>query len=162
MDIHDPGFQEFIDYRAERRWRFREFQEHKAAIIDKYLNGQTTRQIGKEYDVSTSHVRIYLKEWDVILRKQQKSKYPYKQSIINKSKNMCSLCGERDKAVLVFHHRNPTEKIGTISSMLKNSAPVNELKAEIAKCITLCRNCHSRIHSKQFKDVLKEMKLVQQ
>jgi len=52
-------------------------------------------------------------------------------------------CGyKRCAAALHFHHRDPKEKSFTIAR-ISRSANIDRLKAEIAKCIVLCGNCHA-------------------
>ena len=45
--------------------------------------------------------------------------------------------------VLEFHHVDKKTKSGEISGMIDNiKCSLDELKAEINKCIILCSNCH--------------------
>ena len=57
----------------------------------------------------------------------------------------CSVCGyKRNKAALCFHHVNSEEKDFSFSGtrfMAKET-----LKAEVAKCVILCQNCHMEEH----------------
>lgn len=62
-----------------------------------------------------------------------------------KKNNPCSICGESDYACLDFHHRDPDTKDFAMSHIHKR-AGVDKIKAEIAKCIVLCANCHRKIH----------------
>ena len=57
----------------------------------------------------------------------------------------CRKCGETRYYVLDFHHRNPAEKVGTISHMVKSSSYEKVLK-EVEKCDVLCSNCHREFH----------------
>lgn len=41
-----------------------------------------------------------------------------------------------------FDHRNPQEKIASISDMCKNSADIQKIIEEIKKCDLRCANCH--------------------
>lgn len=57
----------------------------------------------------------------------------------------CIKCNESRWWVLDFHHRNPQDKDGNISSMImKNSK--EKILQEIDKCDILCSNCHRDIH----------------
>lgn len=56
--------------------------------------------------------------------------------------NPCVDCGETDPIVLDFDHVNHLEKSNNISAMFEASA--DELRAEIAKCVSRCANCHRR------------------
>lgn len=51
----------------------------------------------------------------------------------------CARCGEADLRTLTFHHVNPEDKAFTIGMRDQTLA---RTKAEIAKCIVLCANCH--------------------
>jgi hypothetical protein len=57
------------------------------------------------------------------------------------------MCGEEHPAALDFHHRNPKEKRFNISvAVAHRDIPDDEIRAEIAKCDVLCRNCHAKLH----------------
>lgn len=58
----------------------------------------------------------------------------------------CVICGERDPDVLEFHHRDPAEKVGRISSFA-NRMTEKRLREELAKCVIVCANDHRRIHA---------------
>lgn len=57
----------------------------------------------------------------------------------------CAHCGERDPIVLEFHHPND-DKTQPVSRLTGHSW--KKLKAEVAKCIILCANCHLREHAR--------------
>jgi hypothetical protein len=61
-----------------------------------------------------------------------------------KSQCSCKKCGENRTYVLDFHHINPNEKEFDLGEATKYS--ITKLIAELEKCITLCRNCHSEFH----------------
>jgi hypothetical protein len=68
-----------------------------------------------------------------------------KQYVQNyKNTHSCQECNESNPICLCFHHINKEEKEGNISVLYKYGMP--KLKAEIAKCIILCGNCHSKLH----------------
>lgn len=54
------------------------------------------------------------------------------------------MCGDRNHKHLIFHHLNPNEKEIAVAKMKYNS--LNNVKKEIDKCVTLCRNCHFKLH----------------
>lgn len=56
----------------------------------------------------------------------------------------CQKCEENHISCLDFHHLDPKEKEGNISSMVKYS--LKKIKKEIEKCIILCSNCHRKLH----------------
>jgi hypothetical protein len=57
----------------------------------------------------------------------------------------CKWNGAYQPCQLDFHHYNPKTKITEIARM--HSASYNKIIDEINKCIVVCRNCHSLIHS---------------
>jgi hypothetical protein len=57
-----------------------------------------------------------------------------------KSDRGCGRCGNSDGRVLDFHHRNPGEKLFTISN--RRTLGEKTILAEIEKCDVLCANCH--------------------
>lgn len=57
----------------------------------------------------------------------------------------CQKCGySKSSYALDFHHKNPTEKLFTLSSNWQR--PWSILSTEVAKCELLCRNCHAEVH----------------
>lgn len=57
----------------------------------------------------------------------------------------CARCDEDDPLCLDFHHTSEDKKT-TVSNMISNTKPKDEIAAEIAKCTVLCANCHRRVH----------------
>lgn len=57
----------------------------------------------------------------------------------------CIRCGEDHIACLDFHHRDPSEKDGTVSSIARNNS-TKKVLLEIEKCDILCANCHRKLH----------------
>lgn len=66
--------------------------------------------------------------------------------IAQKLKNgKCSICGFNGcPAALDFHHRNPSEKLFSISANLKGDWEL--VRTELDKCNLLCSNCHRTLH----------------
>lgn len=58
----------------------------------------------------------------------------------------CIYCGEAHPTCLDFHHRNPAEKVETVSNIF-NTRGLKALWDEIAKCDVICANCHRKLHS---------------
>jgi len=58
----------------------------------------------------------------------------------------CSRCGySRCKAALEFHHKDPSQKDPVVLSS-GNTNGIATMRAEAAKCILVCANCHREIH----------------
>jgi len=60
----------------------------------------------------------------------------------------CGKCGESFGACLEFHHRNPSKKEYSISTMIGRGWPFSKIEEEMDKCDILCANCHRKLHAK--------------
>ena len=69
----------------------------------------------------------------------------YVQDVKQNSK--CAICGDSRWYVLDFHHLR--DKSFTISDKISKGCSLDTMKKEIAKCITVCANCHREIHFKE-------------
>lgn len=58
----------------------------------------------------------------------------------------CKSCGETHPAVLDFHHRDPRQKVESISRMFRKKYTLEQIQREIEKCDVLCANCHRKTH----------------
>lgn len=57
----------------------------------------------------------------------------------------CVICGyERCPAALQFHHLQPSDKSFVISRRGVTRS-LDEARAEAAKCVLLCANCHAEV-----------------
>lgn len=64
-----------------------------------------------------------------------------------KSTQKCAKCGESHPAVLHFHHIDPSTKKYNVSHLVQlKSCTIKKLKEELANCMVLCHNCHSKYH----------------
>jgi hypothetical protein len=63
----------------------------------------------------------------------------------------CIDCGEPDRIVLQFDHRDGVTKKGNLSDMVNKALSIQTLTDEIAKCDVRCANCHHRRTAKQQK-----------
>lgn len=60
----------------------------------------------------------------------------------------CSECGyNANLMALVFHHRNPAEKVFEINAHYLANRSQASIDAEVAKCDLLCSNCHLEHHN---------------
>jgi len=75
---------------------------------------------------------------------------------VSKLKKRCGLCGETNSDVLLFHHIDPSIKSDEVSNMVNHLMPMCQIRAEIAKCVVVCFNCHHIIHRKEYADIFDE------
>ena len=91
-------------------------------------------------------------------RAYQKNKQYYKDKSRKRRKEICNFwheykkdlvcvrCGENPHpAAMHFHHRNPEEKVASVSTMIRAPVAHQKIIAEIAKCDPVCANCHAII-----------------
>lgn len=64
-----------------------------------------------------------------------------------KRNKKCHFCLESDIRCLEFHHKNEDMKKSQISNYVYKPVSIYKLKKEIKKCIIVCKNCHTKIHS---------------
>ena len=66
------------------------------------------------------------------------------------SKHPCVDCGETDPVVLDFDHKDNTNKINDVSTLISKGYSWNIIENEIKKCDIRCANCHRRRTAEQF------------
>src|SRR6185369_7835124 len=75
-----------------------------------------------------------------------------RKAIVNKLKNKpCTDCGGWfNPWVMDFDHRDPSQKVSSISQMLTGAIPMAMIYAEVEKCDLVCSNCHrDRTHKRK-------------
>jgi hypothetical protein len=60
-------------------------------------------------------------------------------------KTPCVKCGETRLYVIDFHHIDPATKSFNINRKIAKTH-FEVIKAEVSKCVCLCRNCHMEFH----------------
>ncbi len=59
----------------------------------------------------------------------------------------CARCPESHPACLQFHHRDPSQKDGNVSTFVtRDHKGKLAILNEISKCEVLCANCHAKKH----------------
>ena len=128
------------------------------------LNSETINQINLEIDALCKRLLKYIP--------QKISRKPYlclkcnesNPLMFNRKKSECTPCISKGGYAKIKpklekgkDHRNPTEKVYSVSRMnYKNDALFNE---EIEKCDLVCRNCHAIRTKAQFdKDLISKRK----
>jgi excisionase family DNA binding protein len=78
---------------------------------------------------------------DAVARRRRK----VKEILVEEHGGACRLCGyDRHVAALEFHHLNPKEKSFGLARRGITRA-IEKVRAEAAKCILLCANCHALV-----------------
>ena len=71
-----------------------------------------------------------------------------KEKIIKAMGGCCQCCGyNKCNSVLVLHHLDPDKKDFALGSVRSNPKSWYKIVEELRKCILVCHNCHSEIHS---------------
>jgi transposase len=69
-----------------------------------------------------------------------------KDVLLDEAGGRCVICGyDRNPRALQFHHVDPTAKLFTLRN--GNMRSLEMMRAEAAKCILLCANCHAEVES---------------
>jgi hypothetical protein len=70
-----------------------------------------------------------------------------KRLMVHEAGGCCRICGYSGSlAALEFHHLDPLEKrVGISANGLTLS--LQALRAEVAKCVLLCSNCHAEVEN---------------
>ena len=58
----------------------------------------------------------------------------------------CVFCGESEVGCLDFHHLDSSTKEFVISVAAADGFGMPRLLSEIKKCVSLCKNCHVKVH----------------
>lgn len=118
----------------------------------KYYNAKCARRAyyrGHREEERTNHRRYVLEHREEIgayriplLKKLKEAKRKYLRMILEE--RGCQRCGITDFRVLVFHHRDPSQRDFNVAT----GSPTGRerLDKEIAKCDILCWNCHALTH----------------
>lgn len=61
----------------------------------------------------------------------------------------CRRCGFSDPRALDFHHREPDQKVKSVSRMITDRTDIGIIFEEIEKCDVLCSNCHRILHAEE-------------
>lgn len=70
-----------------------------------------------------------------------------KRILVAEAGGSCSLCGyDRSMAGLHFHHLRPSDKAFALSARGK-ALSLAAARAEAAKCVLLCSNCHAEVEA---------------
>ena len=81
--------------------------------------------------------------WNKRTAQSQKDKV---QQLKEEAGGRCTRCGyDRCQDALEFHHLDPTQKEFHLGEA--RGYNIEKLRAELSKCILVCRNCHTELHA---------------
>ena len=81
--------------------------------------------------------------WEAVVRRRRK----VKQILVDEAGGRCAQCGyDRCIAALHFHHLDPASKEFHLS-MQGVTRSISAARAEAAKCVLLCANCHAEVEA---------------
>ena len=70
-----------------------------------------------------------------------------KLRLIAEAGGCCQICGyDRYSGALHFHHLDPASKKFAISRN-GHTRSIDKVRAEVAKCVLLCSNCHAEVEA---------------
>lgn len=90
----------------------------------------------------TASQQHYENNRDAYLAKNKARREATKQILIEAKADGCIKCGEKYEGALDFHHLGDKDMV--VSSMLGMNE--QRVRAEIRKCVVLCKNCHAKVH----------------
>jgi 5-methylcytosine-specific restriction endonuclease McrA len=94
----------------------------------------------------TAYQRYYKEGAERYRKRITKNRDRYRKAIDDeKVGKFCMKCGEDDPVCLDFHHLY--DKKLTISEMRNRLVSLDVIRAEMAKCVLLCANCHRKLHA---------------
>lgn len=122
--------------------------------LSNFVNKGTNKKTGRKQYSSRCRdcYKTYLKTWPsykTYYFKGMRKLFPEKQIFVESVKVKCVVCGyDKCKAALDFHHTNQLTKEYTVSELMwQETATLEQLQAEIEKCVVLCCRCHREYHA---------------
>lgn len=139
------------------------YSSDKILIYQKeYDSGKSLKTVAKEFGIWSGTLSKYLQlrkssKLHIEQRKQRGFngrklyRVKIKEKAVQYKGGKCSICGyNKCNHALDFHHLNPQEKEFIISGGTRS---FEFMKLELDKCILVCKNCHSEIHSGLHPDI---------
>jgi hypothetical protein len=129
--------------RTERAVRLRTSREARAHDVPRLVRTCARHGVGPFARDARGTFRCTRCSADAVSKRRRKVKV----ILIEEAGGRCGLCGyERCVRALAFHHLDPTTKtFGLAEGGLARS--LAEARAEAAKCILLCANCHAEVEA---------------
>jgi hypothetical protein len=103
---------------------------------------------GEEWADLSGHQRWYRKNREQSRARKERRRrrlcrwvYEYKRDECE-----CTRCGAEHPGCLEFHHPNEAEKEFSVSRRASRGHSLENIRAEIDRCVVLCANCHRKEH----------------
>ncbi len=130
--------------------RFRTEEQHQHALqkMREYYarNRDQQRSRGKKYyhdNLEREQARGRISSTRLLVRKRE---------ILRELRSGgCGVCGEMDQDCLDFHHVDPSTKKFCVADGRPRSE--KQVRAEAAKCVVLCANCHRKLEAQKRREV---------
>lgn len=94
----------------------------------------------------------YINNRDAYRARAKESGHSHKVQTIMHKNGVCSMCGVKydgtNACIFQFHHIDPSQKEFEIGS--RSFADIENIMSELNKCIMVCANCHTKIHSEEY------------
>lgn len=117
-----------------------------------YDSGKTLKEVAKQNNIWSGTLSKYItlrkrlrksREEESLVRKNYRTRI--KQKAVKYKGGKCFICGyDRCNQAMDFHHLDSSKKEFVISGGTRS---FENIKAELDKCVLLCRNCHSEVHA---------------
>lgn len=107
----------------------------------------------KDKEKEKEYQKKYKKEYyrknkkDIYEKKLQRARENREWIRELKSSMKCVGCGEDCPDCLDFHHKDNTKKELEIGKCVQYGWSRKRILKEIEKCVTLCANCHRKLHA---------------
>ena len=127
--------------------------------LQNFYQDNTIDETAKEFGVSKSTVKRYVKNKRIETTKEEKRKKNYnrvksfrqktKEKAIEYKGGKCEKCGyNKCSWAFEFHHLDSEEKDFGISSYA--TLAWDKIKKELDKCVMVCANCHRELHYEEY------------
>lgn len=87
----------------------------------------------------------------VVFEQRKVNREAYKELSEEFYQDGCLVCAENTRGCLDAHHAFPENKDFSVFEARDGNYSKEELKAELDKCICLCKNCHYKVHLNKIK-----------
>lgn len=128
-------------------------QNRKYCLTLSPYKAHNTRKLIKPFNPANNESQSAEASRAKFRRYQRKKRRHRKQLLIKMLGGQCLICGYNRECSVAFsfHHRDPACKSFEVSKrgLLRR---MEELLAEVRKCVLLCCRCHSEVHAGLHKD----------